>query len=129
MRAERSSVTEGVFVHARITSSLRAAERQRLSTRIFTLVTGCRATRENNGFTFTLQELLPDKAGDIVIRGNAGDVTILTDDLVIDRGISSDHVTRTGHAVLGLAYCRFADGVTVFYPRRHSLSVKYSELV
>jgi hypothetical protein len=99
-----------------------------MSTRIFTLVTGRRATRENNGLTFSLQELLPDDGGDVVIRGNAGDVTILTDDLVVDRGISWDYVTRTGQAVFGLAYCRFADGITVFYPRRLSLRIEEREL-
>ena len=100
-----------------------------MSTRIFTLVAGCRATRANNGLTFSLRELVPDDGGDVVIHGNAGDVTVLTDDVVIDRGISWDHITRTGRAVLGFAYCSFADGVTVFYPRSHSLCIKESELV
>jgi len=100
-----------------------------MTTRIFTLVTGCRATRANNGLTFSLQELAPDDGGDVVIRADAGDVTVLSDDPVIARGIACDHITRAGHAVLGFVYCRFADGVTVFYPRRHSLLIDETKLV
>ena len=100
-----------------------------MTTRIFTLVTGLRATRENNGLTFSLKELLPDDGGEVVIEDQTGpDVTVLTDDPVTDRGIERDHITRAGHDVSGFAYCRFADGITVFYPRSHSLCVNESEL-
>ncbi len=99
-------------------------------TRIFTLITGCRATRENHGLTFSLKELLPDEGGEVVIENQTGtDVTVLTDDPVTDRGIEQDHVTRAGHDVSGFAYCRFAGGITVFYPRSQSLRVNESELV
>ena len=98
-----------------------------MSTRIFTLVTGCPVTRANSGLTFSLQELLPDDGGNVVVHGDAEDVTVLTDDPLIARGISGDHITRAGHAVLGFAYCRFADGFTLFYPRSHSLCVKEGE--
>jgi hypothetical protein len=56
------------------------------------------------------------------------DVTVLTDDPVTERGIEDDHVTRTGHDVSGFAYCRFGDGVTVFYPRSHALCVNDNAL-
>jgi len=102
---------------------------QHMTTRIFTLVTGLRATRQNNGLTFSLKELLPDDGGEVVIEDQTGtDVTVLTDDPVTDRGIERDHITRAGHDVSGFAYCRFGDGITVFYPRSHSLCVNESEL-
>ena len=101
-----------------------------MTTRIFTLVTGLRATRQNNGLTFSLRELLPDEGGEVVIDNETGtDVTVMTDDPVTDRGIERDHITCAGHDVSGFAYCRFAGGITVFYPRSHSLSVNESELV
>lgn len=101
-----------------------------MTTRIFTLITGRRATRENNGLTFSLKELLPDDGGEVVIDNQTGDdVTVLTDDPVTDRGVEEDHVTCAGHDVSGFAYCRFAGGITVFYPRSHKLCVNASELV
>jgi hypothetical protein len=101
-----------------------------MTTRIFALVTGCRPRRENNGLTFSLKELLPDGGGEVVIHNHTGaDVTVLTDDPVIDRGFQRDHITRAGHDVSGFAYCRFAGGITVFYPRSHKLCVNASELV
>jgi hypothetical protein len=102
---------------------------QHMTTRIFKLITGCRATRENNGLTFSLKELRPDEDGEVVIDDQIGtDVTVLTDDPVTDRGIEEDHITRAGHDVSGFAYCRFAGGITVFYPRSNPLCVNESEL-
>ena len=101
-----------------------------MTTRIFTLITGCRATRRNNGLTFSLKELLPDDGGEVVIDNQTdADVTVLTDDPVTDRGVEEDHITRAGHDVSGFAYCRFAGGITVFYPRSLKLCVNASELV
>ena len=101
-----------------------------MTTRIFTLITGCRATPANNGLPFSLKELLPDDAGEVVIDNQTGsDVTVLTDDPVTDRGIERDHITDAGHDVSGFAYCRFAGGITVFYPRSQPLCVNESELV
>jgi hypothetical protein len=100
-----------------------------MTTRIFTLITGCRATRENNFLPFSLKELRPSEDGEVVIDGRLGsDVTVLTDDPVTERGIEEDHITRAGHDVSGFAYCRFGDGVTVFYPRSLSLCVNENEL-
>jgi hypothetical protein len=99
-----------------------------MTTRIFTLITGRRATPQDHGMTFALEELLPDEGGEVVIHGDAGDVTVLTDDPVVARGVSWDHITRAGHAVLGFAYCRFADGLTLFYPRSHALRVQERNL-
>lgn len=101
-----------------------------MTTRIFALVTGWRAKQRNNGLTFALKELLPDDGGEVVIHNDTGaDVTVLTDDLVIARGIERDHITDAGHDVSGFAYCRFASGIKVLYPRSHRLCIKESERV
>ena len=97
-------------------------------TRIFSLITGCRAARENKGLPFALEELLADEGGDVVIHDDAGAaVTVLTDAPVIARGIEKEHITGAGHDVSGFAYCRFAGGITVFYPRSHALCIEEGE--
>ena len=91
-----------------------------MTTRIFTLITGRRPTRANNGLSFWLKELLPDAGGEVVIHARPAPMSpFMTDDPVTDRGIERDHITHAGHDVSGFAYCRFADGITVFYPRSH----------
>lgn len=78
--------------------------------------------------TLSLTELLPDAGGEVVIHNQAGtDVTVLTDDPVTERGVERDHITRAGYDVSGFAYCRFAGGITVFYPRSHSFCVTEDE--
>lgn len=75
--------------------------------------------------TLSLKELLPDEGGEVVIHNQSGnDTTVLTDEPVTERGIEHDHITRAGHDVSGFAYCRFGGGITVFYPRSHSLFVQ-----
>ena len=102
-----------------------------MTTRIFTLVT----TRKpgfctGETLTLSLTELLPDTGGEVVIHNRAGaDVTVLTDDPLTERGVERDHITRAGGDVSGFAYCRFAGGITVFYPRSHSLCVTEAETI
>lgn len=102
-----------------------------MTTRIFTLFT----TRgpslcAGEKLTLSLKELLPDASGEVVIDNHAGiEVTVLTDDPLIERGVERDHITRAGHDVAGFAYCRFGNGMTVFYPRSHSLCVTEAEAV
>jgi hypothetical protein len=108
-----------------------------MTTRIFALETRREAAHEDEDkveghevVTLSLNELLPDEGGEIVIHNQAGtDVTVLTDDPITDRGIEHDHVTRAGHDVSGFAYCRFTGGITVFYPRSHSLCVTEEETI
>lgn len=96
-----------------------------MTTRIFTLTTAQASARKDEMLTLSLKELLPDEGGEVVIHNQAGtDTTVLTDDPVTARGIEQDHVTCAGHDVSGFAYCRFAGGITVFYPRSHSLCVQ-----
>ena len=95
-----------------------------MTTRIFTLSTARRPGLADEMLTLSLKELMPDERGEVVIHNQAGtDVTVLTDDPMTDRGVERDHITRAGFDVSGFAYCRFAGGITVFYPRSHSLCV------
>lgn len=96
-----------------------------MTTRIFTLTTARKPMCEDEMLTLSLKELLPDEGGEVVIHNQTGDdTTVLTDDPVTERGIERDHITRAGYDVSGFAYCRFAGGITVFYPRSHSLCVQ-----
>lgn len=100
-----------------------------MTTRIFRL----RATRKpdfctEEMLTLSLRELLPDAGGEVVIHNRADtEITVLTDDPVIERGIARDHITSAGCDVAGFAFCRFAGGTTVFYPRSLSLCVADAE--
>ena len=101
-----------------------------MTTRIFTLLTAREKPQalEDETLTLSLRELLPDAGGEVVIHNQAGtDVTVLTDDPVTEHGLKANHVTRAGHDVSGFAYCRFAGGITVFYPRTLSLCVTEAE--
>ncbi len=66
----------------------------------------------------SLDDLLPDPQGEIVILDDAADgVAIATGGRPIaEQGIAEPHVTATGIDVAGLAYCTFADGLTLYYP-------------
>jgi len=76
--------------------------------------------------TLSLDDLVPDSRGEIVIL-SAGDhdINVITDQPVAKSGIDSvqPHLTETGLDVSGFAYCTFADGVTVFCPSAHRLTV------
>lgn len=93
-----------------------------MTTRIFRL-SGTRGRARSGGtLTLALDELLPDQSGEIVVPNQAGaDTAVVTDDPVTAHGIKDAHVTEAGHDVSGYAYCRFADGITLFYPRSHFL--------
>ena len=99
-----------------------------MTTRIFTLNTKRETGREEDMVTLSLKELLPDDGGAIVIQNHAGiEVTVLTDEAVTERGVAKDHITCAGLDVSGLAYCRFAGGITMFYPRALSLCIAEAE--
>src|SRR5471030_2497370 len=99
-----------------------------MTTRIFSLNTASHEVPSGQTLTLALKELMPDEGGDIVAFNQMGtDVTVLTDEGVTATGIEAEHVTRTGHDVTGFAYCRFASGIRVFYPRTHHLLVTGEE--
>ena len=78
-----------------------------------------------NAISLSLEDLLPDSGGSIVIEGDAGDLSIqlVTDQPVIERGVVDQLVTAAGEDVSGHAFFAFSEGVTVYYPSAMQLSV------
>ncbi len=99
-----------------------------MTTRIFCLNTHREEAMTEDALTLSLKELMPDEGGDIVVFNDIGtDISIVTDDPVTAEGIAEGYVTRAGHNVSGFAYCRFAGGITMYYPRAHLLCVEEDE--
>lgn len=72
----------------------------------------------------SLEDLIPDPGGDIVIVNDTGqDIAVVTDLSVADAGIAGQHLTDSGFDVSGFAFCTFESGVTVFYPSTQKLLV------
>jgi len=67
--------------------------------------------------SLTLEELLPDDAGEVVLIA-AEDVPIdlLASESMTGAGISPQHVTLGGMEVTGLHYYSFESGLTVYSP-------------
>jgi hypothetical protein len=67
--------------------------------------------------SLTLEELLPDDAGEVVLIA-AEDVPIdlLSSETVTEAGIAPEHVTMGGMEVTGLHYYSFESGLTVYSP-------------
>ena len=78
-----------------------------------------------NAISLSLEDLLPDSGGSIVIEGDAGDLSIqlVTDQPVIERGVVDQLVTAAGEDVSSHAFFAFSEGVTVYYPSAMQLSV------
>lgn len=72
----------------------------------------------------SLEDLIPDPGGDIVIVNDTGqNIAVVTDQSVADAGIAGQHLTDSGFDVSGFAFCTFESGVTVFYPSTQKLLV------
>ena len=67
--------------------------------------------------SLTLDDLLPDGAGEIVLMAG-GDVPIslLAGEMLADTGIAPEHVTAGGVEVTGLHYYSFESGLTIYSP-------------
>lgn len=79
--------------------------------------------------TLSLDDLLPDANGEVVIIGAAGDshLSIVTEQQVSESGIIDHHVTADGYDVGGLAYHAFESGTTLFYPPDLALTIAAPE--
>ena len=66
----------------------------------------------------SLNELLPDPNGDVVLFNDAGPVAvnIMTDVPITETGTADHYVTSSGVDVSGYHYCTFEAGVTIYYP-------------
>ena len=67
--------------------------------------------------SLTLDDLLPDDAGEVVLL--AGDdlpINLLTGEMLAETGIAPEHVTAGGVEVTGLHYYSFESGLTIYSP-------------
>jgi hypothetical protein len=66
----------------------------------------------------SLNDLLPDPNGDVVLFNDAGPVAvnIMTDVPITETGTADHYVTSSGVDVSGYHYCTFEAGVTIYYP-------------
>lgn len=70
-----------------------------------------------------LEDLLPDKAGEVVLSAEIAPVNIVAGSPLADAGFAESHVTEAGVDVTGLSYCSFENGVTLYYPSEIPLIV------
>jgi hypothetical protein len=74
--------------------------------------------------TLSLDDLIPDARGEVVILSDAGpDIAVVTSEPIAGQGVETAHVTASGLDVSGFSYCTFAGGITLFYPASHRLLV------
>ena len=66
----------------------------------------------------SLNELLPDPTGDVVLFNDAGPVTanIITDAPITETATADLYVASSVVAVSGRCHCSFEAGVTIYYP-------------
>ena len=73
----------------------------------------------------SLNDLLPDSRGEIVLFNEAGPlaVNIMTDSRVTETGTADHYVTSAGVDVSGYHFCTFEAGLTIYYPPEIDLLV------
>jgi hypothetical protein len=75
--------------------------------------------------TLSLEMLLPDAGGEIVLFNESGalSIAIVTGQRVVGEGSANPHVTASGLDVSGWAFCRFETGTILYYPSDVHLSI------
>jgi hypothetical protein len=78
-----------------------------------------------DAISLSLEDLLPDTGGSIVIEGDGDTLSIqlVTDQSVVEHGVVDQLVTAAGEDVSGHAFFAFSHGLTVYYPSEVQLSV------
>ncbi len=67
--------------------------------------------------SLTLEELLPDDAGEVVLIADEDvPIDLLSRESMTEAGIAPEHVTLGGMEVTGLHYYSFESGLTVYSP-------------
>ena len=81
--------------------------------------------QEEAPLALSLDDLLPDAGGNVVLFNDAGmtEMAIMTEKPVIGSGIADDGTMVEGGDVTGMAYYSFDSGPTLFYPLDVSISV------
>jgi hypothetical protein len=82
-------------------------------------------TVSDDAVVLTLNDLLPDPQGDIVLLNQAGsfEMAVVTDKRVVDSGVAEHHTTADGTDVAGMTYYSFEAGPTLYVPSDLHLSV------
>ena len=90
---------------------------------------GYRNGAEDLAVTLSLDDLLPDANGEIVIMGaeDGFRLSIVTDQRVCDSGVITQHVTADGYDVGGLSYYAFEGGTTLYYSKDLALTIAQTE--
>lgn len=74
--------------------------------------------------TLSLDDLIPDARGEVVILSDAGhEIVVVTGEPIAQQGFQPSHIMESGHDVSGFAYCTFASGITLFYPASQQLFI------
>jgi hypothetical protein len=85
----------------------------------------------DDAVVLTLNDLLPDPQGDIVLLNHSGtlEMAVLTDKAVVDTGVADHHTTADGTDVMGMTYYSFESGPTLYVPSDLHLSVMAGPIV
>ena len=83
------------------------------------------STDVEDQMVLSLNDLLPDSRGEIVLFNEAGPlaVNIMTDSRVTETGTANHYVTSAGVDVSGYHFCTFEAGLTIYYPPEIDLLV------
>lgn len=82
------------------------------------------ATPSGEFLTLTLEDLIPDARGEVVILSDTGhDIAVVTQQPIASQGVEASHVTAAGLDVTGYGFCTFAEGITLFFPPGQRLFV------
>ncbi len=83
-----------------------------------------RADGGDGPLTLSLNDLIPDAHGEVVILNHGGgEIAVITGQEIAASGVEDAHVTAAGLDVTGYAFLTFSGGITVFYPADHQILV------
>jgi hypothetical protein len=73
------------------------------------------AETEGDAVVLTLEDLMADDAGEVVLAADNVAISLKTEGHVVDGGVVADHITATGVDVSGLSYATLDSGITIYY--------------
>ncbi len=73
------------------------------------------AETDGDAVVLTLEDLMADDAGEVVLAADNVAISLKTEGHVVDGGVVADHVTATGVDVSGLSYATLDSGITIYY--------------
>ena len=73
------------------------------------------APMADDAVLLTLEDLVADEAGEVVLEADNVAISLKTDGHVVDGGVAADHVTSAGVDVSGLLFATLDTGITIYY--------------